>query len=159
MKKISLLLTFLLPATLIFYACAGQNDHALKGTITGASNLQVLLEQAHFDRSNVALGRVTCDANGNFEIKQDKAFEAGLYRLGIGAKKMYFMLDGKENTVEIKGDLSTIDRHRRIESHVLRLERCDANTTAAQDAAQCGHQRGFPGIGCAALNHQGGGSR
>lgn len=110
MKKISLLLTFLLPATLIFYACAGQNDHALKGTITGASNLQVLLEQAHFDRSNVALGRVTCDANGNFEIKQDKAFEAGLYRLGIGAKKMYFMLDGKENTVEIKGDLSTIDR-------------------------------------------------
>ncbi len=39
-----------------------------------ANNLQVLLEQAHFDRSNVALGKATCDANGNFEIKQEKPF-------------------------------------------------------------------------------------
>ena len=110
MKKITSLLTFLLPAMVVFYACNGQNGHALKGSVTGAANLQVLLEQSHFDRSNLALGRVTCDANGNFEIKQDKAFEAGLYRLSIGAKKMYFMLDGSENIVEIKGDLNTIDR-------------------------------------------------
>ncbi len=110
MKKILSLLTFMLPAMVVFYACNGQNGHAFKGSVTGAANLQVLLEQAHFDRSNLALGRVTCDAGGNFEIKQDKAFEPGLYRLSIGAKKMYFMLDGTENTVEMKGDLTTIDR-------------------------------------------------
>lgn len=103
-------MTFLLPALIVFYACKGQSGHAIKGTIANASNLQVMLEQAHFDRSNVALGRATCDAAGNFEIKQEKGLEAGLYRLSIGAKKMYFMLDGTENVVEIKGDLSTIDR-------------------------------------------------
>lgn len=110
MKKITSFLTFVLPALAIFYACNGQSGYALKGNIEGAANLQVLLEQAHFDRSNVALGRVTCDAAGAFEIKPEKALEAGLYRLSIGAKKMYFMLDGTEKSVDIKGDLKTIDR-------------------------------------------------
>jgi len=109
MKKISFLL-LLLPALAIFYACNGQSGHAIKGAIEGASNLQVMLEQAHFDRSNIALGRVTCDGSGAFELKQEKAFEPGLYRLTIGAKKMFFMLDGSENVVEVKGDLKTIDR-------------------------------------------------
>jgi thiol-disulfide isomerase/thioredoxin len=110
MKKIASFLFLLLPALGIFNACNGQSGHAIKGVIEGAASLQVMLEQAHFDRSNIALGRATCDAAGNFEIKQDKAFEPGLYRLTIGAKKMFFMLDGTENTVEIKGDLKTIDR-------------------------------------------------
>ena len=110
MKKITSFLLFILPALAIFNACNGQSGGNLKGAIQGASNLQILLEQAHFDRSNVALGRVSADASGNFEIKPEKPLEAGLYRLTIGAKKMYFMLDGTEKTVEIKGDIKTIDR-------------------------------------------------
>ncbi|MBP6828579.1 MAG: TlpA family protein disulfide reductase [Saprospiraceae bacterium] len=110
MKKINLFLFFFLTAATAFYACMGQGGHAVKGTITSAGNLEVLLEQSHFDRSNVALGRVTSDANGNFEIKQDKAFEQGIYRITIGAKRLYFILDGTENVVEITGELNTIDR-------------------------------------------------
>ena len=110
MKKIKSLLLFVLPAFAILYACNGQGGSAIKGTITGAANLQVLLEQAHFDRSNVALGKATCDANGNFEIKPEKPFEQGLYRMTIGAKRLYFVLDGTEKLVEMKADLATIDR-------------------------------------------------
>lgn len=110
MKKIKSLLLFVLPAFAVFYACNGQGGHAIKGTITGAANLQVLLEQAHFDRSNTALGKATCDAAGNFEIKSEKPWEQGLYRMTIGAKRLFFVLDGKETTVEIKGDLNTLDR-------------------------------------------------
>lgn len=110
MKKIKSLLFFILPALAVFYACNGQSGHAIKGTISNAANLQVMLEQAHFDRSSVALGKATCDANGNFEIKSEKPWEQGLYRMTIGAKRLFFVLDGKENTVEIKGDLNTIDR-------------------------------------------------
>lgn len=110
MKKIKSLFLLLLPAIAILYACNGQSGSGIKGTITGAANLQVLLEQAHFDRSNVALGKATCDANGNFEIKQEKPFEQGLYRMTIGAKRLYFVLDGKEKALEIKGDINTIDR-------------------------------------------------
>ncbi len=109
MKKINSLLFFLLSAFALFYAC-GKNEYVIKGSISDASNLQVLLEQAHFDRSNLAIGRTTCDASGNFEIKQEKPFEQGIYRMTIGAKRLYFVLDGKEKNVEISGNLNTIDR-------------------------------------------------
>ncbi|MCB9307185.1 MAG: AhpC/TSA family protein [Lewinellaceae bacterium] len=110
MKKINLLLLFTLPVLAIFHACNGQSGYTVKGTINGAANLQVLLEQAHFDRTNTPLGNATCDANGNFEIKQEKAPEQGLYRMTIGAKRLFYILDGTEKTVEIKGELNTLDR-------------------------------------------------
>jgi len=110
MKNIQHFLLFLLPALAAFSACQGQSGYTLKGTIQNAANLQVLLEQAHFDRTNVAVGRVTCDATGNFSINQKDPFPEGLYRLSIGAKRVYFLLDGQETTVDIKGDLNTLDR-------------------------------------------------
>ncbi|MEO6760395.1 MAG: TlpA disulfide reductase family protein [Saprospiraceae bacterium] len=110
MRNIKYFLVFLLPALAVFSACQGQSGYTLKGTIANAANLQVLLEQAHFDRSTVALGRSTCDANGAFSITQPEPLPEGLYRLSIGAKRMYFMLDGTEKTVDIQADLNTIDK-------------------------------------------------
>ena len=100
----------MLPVLAILGACQGQGGTGFKGTIQNASNQEVILEQAHFDRSNIALGRATCDANGKFDIKLEKPFEEGLYRMSIGAKRMYFILGGKESSVDISGDLATIDR-------------------------------------------------
>ncbi len=111
MNKLKSHLLFLLPVFAVMLACDGQaNGHSIKGTIAGASNLQVTLDLAHFDRSNVSLGRATCDANGAFEIKSEKPWDEGLYRLKIGAKQVYFILNGKEGVVEITGDVNTIDR-------------------------------------------------
>ena len=110
MKNIKLFLFFLLPALAAFSACNGQSGYTLKGTMQNAANLQVLLEQAHFDRSTVAMGRVTADANGAFAITQKDPFPEGLYRLSIGAKRLYFMMDGKEKMVNLQGDLNTIDK-------------------------------------------------
>lgn len=110
MKKIKSLLFLLLPVLSILSACQGQEGHVLKGTIQNAANLQVVLEQSFFDRSNVAIGRASCDGAGKFEIKLEKPFEEGLYRLSIGAKRMYFILNGKETAVDLQGDLNTIDR-------------------------------------------------
>jgi thiol-disulfide isomerase/thioredoxin len=102
-------LLFLLPTFAVFQACQA-SDHGLKGTIANAANLQVALDQVNFDPNTTALGRATCDANGAFDIKLEKPFEEGLYRLTIGAKRMFFILNGKEGVVEIAGDLNTIDR-------------------------------------------------
>ena len=110
MKQFRTFLLVLLPAFASIIACNGQAGHTLKGNIAGAANLQVVLEQAHFDRSNVAISRATCDATGNFNLKQEKALEQGLYRLSVGAKKLYFILDGKEKAVELKGDINTFER-------------------------------------------------
>jgi peroxiredoxin len=56
------------------------------------------------------MGTGACDANGKFEIKSEKALEEGLYVLTIGTKRLYFILDGKEEMLEINSDLNTIDR-------------------------------------------------
>lgn len=108
MKKI---LLFALPLLAICLASCNKSGKSVSGTVSGANNLQVALEQIYFDRnSNVALGKTACDANGKFEVKSEKALEEGLYRLSIGTKKIYFILDGKESGVDISGDLATIDR-------------------------------------------------
>jgi thiol-disulfide isomerase/thioredoxin len=111
MNKFKAVFLLVFPLAAVLFACDGQaNGHAIKGTISGASNLQVNLDLAHFDRTTSTLGRATCDANGAFEIKSEKPWEEGLYRLKIGAKQVYFIMDGKETVVDIKADLNTIDR-------------------------------------------------
>ncbi|MPM79099.1 hypothetical protein SDC9_126130 [bioreactor metagenome] len=52
-------------------------------------------------------------------------------------------------------DLAAIDGHRRIERHVLRLERRHTHATALENATQGGNQRGLAGIGGGPLDHQG----
>lgn len=102
----------MLPAVAAITACQGSDAHALKGTISNAGNMQVLLEQLYFDQNTapVALGRVSCDAEGKFTVEQKEAFPEGLYRLTVGAKRMFFVLGGDEKTVSFTGDLETIDR-------------------------------------------------
>ncbi|MNN46735.1 hypothetical protein D3C81_1611270 [compost metagenome] len=53
-------------------------------------------------------------------------------------------------------DLAAIGGHRRIERHVLRLERRHRHALARQPAAQRGHQGALAGVGGGALHHQGG---
>ncbi|MFN0013524.1 MAG: TlpA family protein disulfide reductase [Saprospiraceae bacterium] len=105
-------LMFVLPLVAAVSACQGSDSHKFTGTINNASNLQVLLEQLHFDQNTapIAIGRVTCDATGSFSIEQKEAFAAGLYRLTIGAKRTFFMLGGDETDVTMNGNLETIDR-------------------------------------------------
>ena len=105
--KYSIILLALVAAVL---TSCGDKGYTLKGAVQGAANLQVVLEQSHLDRSNVAIGKAACDANGAFSITSETPWKEGLYRLTIGAKKLYFILDGKEKTVEIKGDLATLDQ-------------------------------------------------
>ncbi len=109
MKMIKSVLMFLLPVMLLFSSC-GEKGHEIKGTITNAANLKAKVEQSFFDRTTIVLGTTTCDASGNFSFKLEKPFERGLYVLTVGDKRMYFMLDGSENVVEVKGDLATIDK-------------------------------------------------
>lgn len=110
MKVIKLLLLILMPLTAMFSACQGQDGYVIKGTIKGANGLQATLDQSFFDRTNTTLGKATCDAEGNFSIAQKEPFQQGLYTLTIGAKKMFFMLGGQEKTVEVKGDLGTLEK-------------------------------------------------
>ncbi|MBK8557712.1 MAG: TlpA family protein disulfide reductase [Lewinellaceae bacterium] len=113
MKSIKYFILLMLPVFFVNTACSGGSKSDMpvfKGTIAGGANLQTVLEQAFFDRTTQELGRVSCDANGNFTFDLKQAFVPGLYTLTVGAKKMYFMLDGKESEVAVTGELNTMDR-------------------------------------------------
>ncbi len=112
MKKLFKIAVWLLIPTFVFSFCSNDKTYTFKGSIAKAGNMQVLLEQVFFDQNTppIALGRVSCDGEGNFTIEQKQAFSAGIYRLTIGARRMFFVLDGKEEKVSFKGDLETIDR-------------------------------------------------
>jgi thiol-disulfide isomerase/thioredoxin len=103
-----------LTALLVLVALLACNNlsggYGLKGTINGAAYLQATLEQAHLDRSSIAIGKVSCDGAGSFKIEKKEAWQEGLYKLTIGAKTMFFILNGKENLVEITGSLDEIQR-------------------------------------------------
>lgn len=140
MKKINFLLLLVLPLLTVAPACQNAGSaYALKGSVANAANLQVLLEQLFFDPNSapVALGRVSADASGNFTIEQKEAFPAGLYRLTIGAKRMFFMLGGDEKTVEIKGNLETIDR---LQVEVTGSETFSCYTKVVQEMIQAAGQ-------------------
>ena len=51
-------------------------------------------------------------------------------------------------------DFTTIHGDRRIQRHVLRLERRHADTASRQHPAQTSHQRALAGVRCGSLNHQ-----
>ncbi len=112
-------LFFKIAAAVIFWAaalmqCASNDVYTFKGSIARAGNMEVLLEQIFFDQntSPIAIGRVSCNAEGRFNIERKQPFPAGLYRLNIGSRRMYFVLDGSEKAIAIKGDLETIDQLR-----------------------------------------------
>ncbi|MFN4081063.1 MAG: peroxiredoxin family protein [Saprospiraceae bacterium] len=102
----------LLPVIALITACNGQGSsgYHVKGKIENAKDLQVVLEQTFFDRTNTPVGRVACNAEGAFDIKSEKPFSPGLYLLTVGPKRLLLILDGSEKSVEIKGNLETVDR-------------------------------------------------
>jgi peroxiredoxin len=81
---------------------------SLTGIVTGANNMQVLMEQFHFDGAGRAIGKATADASGKFVITDPVAFEKGIYKIAIGAKQMFFILDGTEKAVKFTADLNTL---------------------------------------------------
>lgn len=127
MNKFKTILIVLLPLLSSIIACQGQNGYAIKGKMNGAANLQVGFDQNFYDRTNTAIGKSTCDSNGAFEIKSETPFQEGLYSLSIGAKRMFFILDGKEKTIEVNGELATMDRYQGLDIKGSESMTCYAN--------------------------------
>lgn len=95
-----------------FWQCesGGSSQPAISGTISNAANLQLFLDRFSLTKASQVVGKTELDSEGNFNIPVEGGFEPGIYRLRIGAKKAYFVMDGSENQVTINGDLNGLDR-------------------------------------------------
>jgi len=117
MKKISYL-TFLMAITTLSVqmscnsaASISASGLTIKGKLANAENLSLYFDKINFDNSNFMYPKADIDANGNFQMHMDESIEPGIYRLRIGAKKSYIILDGTESVLKIEGDLNTFDKY------------------------------------------------
>lgn len=108
MQKIILFLAF----PLIFAACGSQKTLAdgeilLKGNIKNASGLTAAWQYAGIKQA-IPLQETTVAADGSYEITIGNA-EPGIYRLLVGEKAAWIVLNGGETTIELNGDLLSLE--------------------------------------------------
>ncbi len=122
---------FLLLILAMLVGCeAAEKGATLTGKIKGADNMQVLLEQFHFDGKHRAVGKVAADGSGAFKINDPAGFEKGIYRLQLGAKQIFFMFDGSEKKVSLEADLATIGQMTDIKTSGSKTMECYLKTVA-----------------------------
>lgn len=103
---------FLSLSTLLNIGCAGTEVKGtiVKGEIAGAASMQIYLDKLKLDNTTEVMGKADADASGKFNIAVEAGLAPGLYRIRSGQKPILLVTNGKEKTIEIKGDLATIDQ-------------------------------------------------
>ncbi len=141
MKKNHLAGAFALTLALAIFGGCKPNGYTVSGTFDGAASLSATLEQMYFNNTTppTQLGKASCDGSGHFKIEEKEALKAGIYRLTLGAKRLYFILDGSESALEFKGNVATMDKMDGIEiigspTAKCFLERNQELATSAQAA-------------------------
>jgi len=84
--------------------------HAINGEISGAGGMEVNLEQIMPDGQSKPILKQTADQDGGFSLESETPFEQAIYRLRVGAKVLFFALEGNEKSPDIRGDLATLDK-------------------------------------------------
>ena len=117
MKKISFLSLFLaIGALSIQMSCTNSSASTntsgttIKGSLENAENLSFYFDKINFDNSNIMYPNAEIDGSGNFELIIEDKLDPGIYRMRIGAKRSYIVLDGTEKSINIEGNLNTFDK-------------------------------------------------
>lgn len=111
MKNLTLGL-FLL--TLISMAACGaisSKGHSVTGTIADAPLMKVFLDKVGPSNNSVVLAQGETDNQGTFELKVEDGIPPGVYRLRIGAGKVFLVLEDMSSTVSVKGTLEGMRTH------------------------------------------------
>ncbi len=109
MKHISYLF---LGLVLLLASCATTPEGALvvKGQMSDAAGLKLHFDKTTFSGTSDTKGNTEIDNSGNFSLVLEEHPGAGVYRIRIGKKKIYAVLEGSEPVLEINGTLAGIDK-------------------------------------------------
>lgn len=109
----NLIFILALGTSVLLASCAGEGASSsvfnVKGNIDGAANLQLFFDKISFSNSSNVIQKVEIGPKGQFAIGLEEHPGEGVYRVRIGAKKGFLVLNGNESTVEINGALSDFD--------------------------------------------------
>ncbi|MFK7774404.1 MAG: peroxiredoxin family protein [Saprospiraceae bacterium] len=83
----------------------------LSGNLTNSGNLKIFVDESNIENSNRVVGKAEIDSDGNFEVQISEGFNAGIYRVRIGAQKAYLITTGSEKSIRISGDLNQVNTY------------------------------------------------
>lgn len=101
---------FTISLALSFQSCSSDTGTTIKGQLANANNLTAFVDLKSMDNKVMSLGDSKVDGNGAFKINFPEGLKSGLYRVRLGAKGVDLVLKGGEKTINISGDLQTLDK-------------------------------------------------
>lgn len=104
-KKLFLVL---LPLLLVV-ACSAKKGTVISGTLKGAENMSVFLDEVHITTQPQLLFQEKIDGEGKFSFTFPDGVKRGIYRLRVGEQVADFIMDGDEKNVTISGSLSDLN--------------------------------------------------
>lgn len=111
MNKLSTLLGLLV--VLLFMGSCNQEQPGttIKGSIAGSENLQVFVDRVVYGKANAVIAKSEIDGKGSFTLNFPEGLEAGIYNVRIGAKRVSLALEEGTRTVEVTGQISTLQNY------------------------------------------------
>lgn len=133
---------FLLLVASLSFSCKGNGENGsvdsgtsngltVGGTIANAGNMQVYFDKVGLNPAspNRVIVKADADATGKFSLTTPEQPVAGIYRLRVGEQQIFLVLDGKEASLEVNGDLANLNRFQ------YEIKGCD-NCTSYRDMMQ-----------------------
>ncbi len=108
MKYLGHALSFLVIVCLL--SC-GPKGKTISGTITNAENMNIYFDKSAISSSFEVIEQSKTDGSGKFSFTLPEDFQAGLYKVRVGARNIELILDGSEQNVVINADLNNIPRY------------------------------------------------
>ena len=112
MKNLTLGLFLLFVITVLSCAALGSKGTSVSGSISDAPNLSVYLDKMGPNNNTMVLAQTTTDANGDFVLKLEEDIQPSVYRLRVGANKLFLVLEDFTSNITIKGTLDDIRTHK-----------------------------------------------
>ncbi len=113
--KIRLFFFVVFVAAIFAAGCGSDNGKGLtvKGSLQGATNLQVSLEKTGLLQTtpNLILAKDQISSSGEFKLNFPEVLSEGLYRLKVGEQYITLIFDGSERKVEVKGNLAQMSSY------------------------------------------------
>ena len=131
-------------ASLIAFASCDQGGFNIKGTVSDASNLSVYFDKVNpISNTNSVVAKTDANGSGTYQLHLEEAPASGIYRVRVGAKSTYLILDGSETEININGTLKditsfnyTVTGSPKSEEFASRINSYVMGTTKIQDLAK-----------------------
>jgi thiol-disulfide isomerase/thioredoxin len=111
MKNLTFGLFLLSVISVLSCAALSSKGTNISGSILDAPNMAVYLDKMGPNNNTLVLGQTTTDEGGDFVIKLEEDLQPAVYRLRVGANKIFLVLEDFNSNISVKGSLDDMRTH------------------------------------------------